>query len=106
LLDVHCLAALAILEPPAGRCRQRFAIPSGELPEESHRVSHGFERPSHKTGLRLVRLADQNAVTPMQVPESRHQVLLSERGIQLVEAWMAVDERKYIELVNTTASQK
>jgi hypothetical protein len=42
----------------------------------------------------------------MQVPESRHQVLLSEREIQLVGAWMAVDERKYIELVNTTASQK
>jgi hypothetical protein len=81
-------------------------MPSGELPEESHRVGHEFERPSHKTGLRLVRLADQNAVTPTQVPESRHQVLLSERGIQLVGAWMAVDERKYIELVNTTASQK
>jgi hypothetical protein len=43
---------LQSLNPSAGRCRQRFAIPSGVLPEESHREGHGFQRPSSKTGIR------------------------------------------------------
>lgn len=51
---------------------------------------------------RLVRLADQNTATPWQLPESRHQVLLSERGIRLVEAWMAGDDGKYLEFVKAT----
>jgi HNH endonuclease len=39
-------------------------------------------------------------VTPMQVPETRHKVLLSPRGSQLIEAWMAGDEKKYRELIS------
>jgi hypothetical protein len=50
----------------------------------------------------LVKLANQTAATPWQLPESRHQVVLSERGSQLIEAWMAGDEKKYLELVKVT----
>src|SRR5262245_3527610 len=53
----------------------------------------------------LVRLADQTAATPWQLPESRHQVVLSERGSQLIEAWMAGDEKKYLELVKATGAE-
>jgi hypothetical protein len=45
-------------------------------------------------------------VTPWQIPETRHQVLLSERGSQLVKAWMAGDETKYMKLVKATAATK
>jgi len=38
---------------------------------------------------------------PWQIPKTRHKVLLSERGMQLVEAWMEGDERKYKELIST-----
>jgi HNH endonuclease len=53
----------------------------------------------------LVRLADQTAATPWQLPESRHQVVLSERGSQLIEAGMAGDEKKYLELVKATGAE-
>ena len=53
----------------------------------------------------LVKLGDQKEATPMQLPESRHQVLLSERGEQLLDAWMAGDERKYLELVEATHAE-
>lgn len=50
-------------------------------------------------GAGLVILTDQSAATPWQLPESRHQVVLSERGTQLVEAWMAGDDQKYLQLI-------
>jgi len=56
-------------------------------------------------GAGLAKLADQTSATPWQSPESRHQVVLSERGIQVVEAWMAGDEKKYLELVKATGSK-
>jgi hypothetical protein len=54
---------------------------------------------------RLVRL-ESEMVKPMQIPETRHQVLLSERGSQLIEAWMAGDEKKYMEFLKATSPQK
>ena len=47
----------------------------------------------------LVQLGEQISATPWQLPENRHRVLLSERGTQLVEAWMAGDERRYLEVL-------
>jgi hypothetical protein len=49
----------------------------------------------------LVKLGEQNTATPWQIPESRHQVL-SERGVQLIEAWLAADEKKYLEFIRAS----
>jgi hypothetical protein len=53
-------------------------------------------------GAGLVVLVEQNTATPWQLPESRHRVVLSETGAQLVEAWMAGDESRYLELIKRT----
>ncbi len=48
----------------------------------------------------LVELGDQTSATLMQLPESRDRVVLSERGQLLIEAWLAGDETKYLELIS------
>ena len=50
----------------------------------------------------LVQLGEQITAIPWQLPESRHRVLLSERGTLLIEAWMAGDEKRYLELIQTS----
>src|ERR1700687_3177247 len=43
----------------------------------------------------LVIFGEQVSATPFQVPESKHQIKLSQRGETLIDAWMAENEDKY-----------
>jgi len=54
----------------------------------------------------LVELGEQKAASPWQLPESRHRVVLNETGMALMEAWMADDEKKYLQLIQSAGSWK
>jgi hypothetical protein len=46
-------------------------------------------------GAGLVEIGQQVQATPMQIPESRHQIKLTLEGAMFVEAWITGDEEKY-----------
>lgn len=45
--------------------------------------------------------AGAGAITPTSAPASSHQVVLSDKGVRLVEAWLAGDEAKYKAALDT-----
>src|SRR5262245_52018035 len=80
----------------------RCLYPNKDNPAEHWYTADGVLRFASLVADGLVTIGPQISATPFQVPESKHQVRLSERGALLIEAWMAENGDKYRALIDAS----